>query len=94
MLHVGCFTVGTAEAAARHGADVREETRSPAPDGRLAARAMRSRRRAAMIEADRVVATGISNVGPFGYFRRRIVPIGSFAIATERLDQATIDSVT
>ncbi len=93
MLHVGRFTVGMAEAAARHGADVWEET--PVTGlRRLGGPRYEVETPRGTIEADRVVvATGISNVGPFGYFRRRIVPIGSFVIATERLDQATIDSV-
>jgi glycine/D-amino acid oxidase-like deaminating enzyme len=38
------------------------------------------------IEADNVfLATGASERGPFGWFRRRIVPVGSFIIVTEPL---------
>ncbi|MGL6017726.1 MAG: NAD(P)/FAD-dependent oxidoreductase, partial [Gibbsiella quercinecans] len=38
------------------------------------------------ILADKVLmATGCSNVGPFAWFQRRIIPVGSFVIVTEPL---------
>ena len=40
-----------------------------------------------------LVATGPSRKGPFFYFRRRIVPVGSFIIATAPLSPAQVDSV-
>jgi glycine/D-amino acid oxidase-like deaminating enzyme len=40
-----------------------------------------------------LVATGPSQRGPFFWFRRRVIPIGSFIIATETLDDAQIASI-
>lgn len=40
-----------------------------------------------------LVATGASQNGPFRYFRRRMVPIGSFVIATEPLSRTQLDAV-
>jgi len=34
-----------------------------------------------------LIATGGSGPGPFSWFRRRIVPVGSFAVTTEPLDE-------
>ena len=40
-----------------------------------------------------LIATGASKSGPFFYFRRRVIPVGSFIIATEPLDAAQLDSI-
>jgi len=40
-----------------------------------------------------VVATGGSGPGPFSWFRRRIVPVGSFAVVTEPIEQALRESL-
>jgi len=40
-----------------------------------------------------IVATGPSRSGPFSWFKRRIVPVGSFATVTERLDESLLQSV-
>lgn len=93
MLHVGRFGAGMAEAATRHGARIYEQT---AVTGlkRLEGHRYRVTTPKGSIEADRVVvATGISQKGPLGYFRRRIVPVGSFVIATQQLDQSVIDDI-
>ncbi len=86
QLHPGRFGIGLAHAAARVGAAIWEN--APAirlidtgkgwavetPRGTVAARQI-------------LVATGgASPYAPFGWFRRRIVSVGSFAIATEPLD--------
>ena len=41
-----------------------------------------------------LLATGTSAVGPLGWFRRRIVPVGAFIIATERLSAEVLDRLT
>jgi glycine/D-amino acid oxidase-like deaminating enzyme len=87
QLHVGRFGVGLAQAAARAGAQIWEQapvtglTRSgqshlvETPRGSLSAGQV-------------LVATGgASPQAPFGWFRRRIVTVGSFAIATAPLPQ-------
>lgn len=40
-----------------------------------------------------VVATGGSGPGPFRWFRRRIVPVGSFAVVTAPIEQALRESL-
>ena len=40
-----------------------------------------------------LIATGASMTGPFGYFRRRIIPVGSFIIATEPLTADQVNSI-
>jgi len=89
-LHMGRFAAGLGRAAARHGAHLHEHTPltglSRAPGGRHTLVTPRG-----TIVADHVLlATGASMTGPFRWLRRRIVPIGSFIVATEPLgDLAT-----
>jgi glycine/D-amino acid oxidase-like deaminating enzyme len=93
QLHVGKFGVGLAEAAARQGARIYENA---------AVTGLRRRPRGGwrvttargVVEAAQVLAaTGATPRGPFGWFRRRIVPVGSFIVVTEPLDAATLDRV-
>lgn len=89
MLHVGRFGEGLAEAAARRGARIHENAEvtrvSPQHGG------FRVTTGLGTIEARQVLlATGAYTTGAFPWFRRRIVPVGSFIIATEPLDDATI----
>lgn len=84
-LHMGRFATGLARAAKRHGAHIHEDTPltglTRAPGGRHKLVTPRG-----TIIADTVLlATGASMAGPFGWLRRRIVPIGSFIVATEPL---------
>lgn len=85
-LHMGRFGVGLAEAANRAGARIHTHTpvtaitreaggfRLDTPKGKLRA-------------GEVLLATGASQNGPFGWFRRRIVPVGSFIIVTEPLGE-------
>lgn len=89
-LHMGRFAVGLADAAVRHGATIHEHAAVTAlarlPGGRHRVTTARG-----TIEAHAVLlATGASMAGPFGWLRRRIVPIGSFIIATAPLDRALV----
>ncbi|MCP4766745.1 MAG: FAD-binding oxidoreductase [Gammaproteobacteria bacterium] len=92
-LHVGRFGIGLAEAAARQGARVYEDApvthhQRLSGGGHVLATTRGS------LEADQVlVATGAYTSGPFGWFRRRFVPIGSFIIVTEPLETGTLDSI-
>jgi glycine/D-amino acid oxidase-like deaminating enzyme len=91
QLHVGRFGIGLAEAAARQGARIYQSaavTRlERMPDGRYRVATARG-----TVEASQVlIATGASIRGPFGWFRRRIVPVGSFAVVTEPLDSGLLD---
>ncbi len=84
-LHVGKFGIGLAHAAQRAGAVIHENAavtgieRRPGGGFRVATRT-------GAIEAEHVVlANGVPLEGPFAWFRRRIVPVGSFIIVTEPL---------
>lgn len=84
-MHMGRFGVGLAEAAVRRGAAIFENA---AVTGlhRLNGPAHRVVTARGDVEAKQVLlATGASRQGPFGWLRRRIVPVGSFIIATEPL---------
>lgn len=91
QVHPARFGVGLADAAARagariyEGADVTYFQRGP--------QGWRVTSSRGTVTAKQVlVATGgAPAVGPFGFFRRRIVSVGSFIIATQPLDDALID---
>ena len=92
QLHVGKLGVGLANAATNNGAHIYEQ--SPVtkiqnngsqftletPKGKVTAK-------------DVVCASGISQYGPLGWFRRRIVPVGSFLILTEKIDAKLMDEL-
>ncbi|MBR9908765.1 MAG: FAD-binding oxidoreductase [Gammaproteobacteria bacterium] len=85
QMHVGKFGVGLAEAAAAAGARIYEHAavtglqRLPSGDWQV------SSARGSVQAKQVLVTTGGSGPGPFGWFRRRIVPVGSFAVVTEPL---------
>lgn len=84
-LHMGKFGIGLAHAAVRAGAIIHQNAAVIAID-RSARGRFRLKTARATIEADQVLlATGASQHGPFGWLRRRIVPVGSFIIVTEPL---------
>jgi glycine/D-amino acid oxidase-like deaminating enzyme len=93
MMHMGRFGAGLADAAARAGARIFEEAPVTALD-RLNGHAHRVTTPRGTIEAGQVlIATGPSREGPFAWFRRRLVPVGSFIVVTERLTPTQLDSI-
>lgn len=91
QLHPARFGVGLAEAAARTGARIYEEAEVTGLD-RLPQGWRVTSARGTINATQVLVATGgAPAAAPFGYFRRRIISVGSFVIATEPLDNATID---
>lgn len=85
-LHIGRFGMGLADAATRWGARIFEKA-GVADIARKAPGRFQITTTRGAIEADHVIlACGTSRSGPFGWFRRRIVPVGSFIIVTEALD--------
>jgi len=91
QLHVGKFGVGLADAAARQGARIHEQTPVTGLQ-RLSGRRHRVTTPRGTIDAGQVlVATGATTRGPFGWFRRRIVPVGSFIVVTEPLEPGVLD---
>lgn len=84
-MHMGRFGVGLGEAAARAGAEIHENAAVTGLE-RLNGQAHRVVTVRGTLEARQVLlATGASRQGPFAWLRRRIVPVGSFIIATEPL---------
>jgi glycine/D-amino acid oxidase-like deaminating enzyme len=90
QMHMGKFGVGLAHAAVRAGAHVFE--RAPVTRlERLGNGGFRVTSARGVIEAGQVLlATGNSRTGPFSHFRRRMISVGSFIIATEPLPEALI----
>lgn len=93
QMHMGRFGRGLAAAAVKHGASLHLST----PVERLSriggsAHGYRVHTPHGVIRAERVfVATGASRhggYGSFGWIRRRIVPIGSFIVATAPMGEA------
>lgn len=90
-MHVGRYVRGLAQAAQARGAYILEH--APVLDlrresgGAYVARTPRGEIRASQV----LVASGISQVGPFAWIRRRIVPVGAFIIVTEPLPLALLD---
>jgi len=93
QMHMGRFGRGLAEAASRRGALIHDHTPVQRLQ-RMRGTAYRVHTPRGIIDADQVLlATGATRVGAFSSFsfwRRRIVPIGSFIIVTEPLDAATL----
>jgi glycine/D-amino acid oxidase-like deaminating enzyme len=84
MMHMGRFVHGLAEAAVRRGATIHED--APVTGRVKTAGGWNLSTPRGQVTADRVlVATNAYTEGPFDYFRRRIIPVGSFIIATRPL---------
>jgi glycine/D-amino acid oxidase-like deaminating enzyme len=91
QLHPGKFGVGLAEAASRSGARIYESSAVTGLE-RLSRDAYRITSTRGTVEATQVLlATGTTRLGPFGWFRRRMAPVGSFIIVTEPLERALLD---
>lgn len=92
-MHVGRFGHGLAEAAIRHGARIYENACVTRLE-RLSGHRHQVVSERGLVEADQVlIATGASLHGPLGFFRRRIVPVGSFIVVTEPLDPTQVRSI-
>lgn len=90
QLHPARFGVGLAEAAARAGARIFEQAQVSGMD-KVAGGWRVTTPRGQVTAAQILVATGgAPAAAPFGFFRRRIVSVGSFIIATDPLDAALI----
>ncbi len=89
MMHMGRYVAGLATAAARHGAVIFEQAAVTAHKNGNGRHSLATAR--GTVSADHVlVATGAYTPPVFGYFRRRIVSVGSFLIATRPLTDAEI----
>lgn len=89
MMHMGRYVVGLAEAAKRHGATIVENATVEDVSKSDGKHLLKTKQGA--ITADQViVATGAYTTSNFSYFRRRIIPVGSFIVATRPLTEAEV----
>ena len=92
MMHMGRYAAGLAEAAQRRGAVVYENAAVTAQLREGKRHRLATAR--GTVTADQVLlATGAYTPASFGYFRRRIIAVGSFIIATRPLTAAEAASV-
>lgn len=92
QMHVGRFGVGLADAAVRHGARIFQG--AAVKNWKANASGYLLNTAKGSIQARQILlATGACQHGGPGWYRRRIVPVGSFVIATEVLPQALIDQL-
>lgn len=92
-MHVGRFVVGLAEAAARAGALIYERTPVTGLRRLASGKHEVSTPRGRVVASQVLLASGITQVGPFGWVRRRIVPVGAFIIVTEPLPMDLLDTL-
>jgi glycine/D-amino acid oxidase-like deaminating enzyme len=91
MMHMGRYVVGLADAAARHGAIIAEQALVTSQSQSNGLHSLVTSR--GTVTANTVmVATGAYTTPNFGYFRRRIIAVGSFLIATRPLTDAEVAS--
>ena len=93
QMHMGRFGAGLADAAVRHGARIYEGARVTGLQRRRGTAYRVTTSRGSVDAKQVLVATGPSRRGPFFWFRRRVIPIGSFIIATEPLAPAQLDAI-
>lgn len=89
MMHMGRFVNGLAEAATRHGARVFEGAHVT-DHRREGTGHVLTTSRGSVSAKEVLLATGAYTGKPFAYFSRRLVPVGSFIIATRPLTEAEI----
>jgi glycine/D-amino acid oxidase-like deaminating enzyme len=93
QMHMGQFGTGLAIAAERNGARIFENARVTSLKRLSGMRHLVTTTRGTVTAGQVMVATGPSMSGPFFFFRRRTIPIGSFIIATEPLTPTQLDSI-
>lgn len=92
QMHVGRFGIGLAEAAARRGALIYQDTLVKAWKTNAGGYLVNTSKGA--LQAKQILlATGACLHGDLGWYRRRIVPVGSFVVATEVLPETLVDSL-
>jgi glycine/D-amino acid oxidase-like deaminating enzyme len=89
MMHMGRYVAGLATAAVRHGATVYENA-VVAGRKQAGGRHELTTPRGRITSDNLLIATGAYTTPNFGYFRRRIISVGSFIIATRPLSDAEI----
>ncbi|MEM6482026.1 MAG: FAD-binding oxidoreductase [Pseudomonadota bacterium] len=93
MMHMGRFGAGLAEAAQRAGALLHQNAAVTQVSRDADAKWKVVTARGTLRAAEVFLATGASTTKVFSHFRRRIVPVGSYVIATEPLNETGHNSV-
>jgi glycine/D-amino acid oxidase-like deaminating enzyme len=89
MMHMGRYAAGLAAAAVRHGVIVYEQTAVTSLK-RERKRHRLTTTKGEVTAAEVLVATGAYTPSHLSYFRRRIIPVGSFIIGTRALSEAEV----
>ncbi|WP_433850545.1 NAD(P)/FAD-dependent oxidoreductase [Brucella pseudogrignonensis] len=89
MMHMGRYVTGLAAAAVRHGAFIFENT-TVQQRKKLGNQHQIVTSRGTVTADNVILATGAYTTDSFSYFRKRIIPVGSFIIATRPLTQSEI----
>ena len=90
-MHMGRFVTGLAHATRRAGAVIFEDAAVIART-RDGGRHRLTTARGAVLADQVLIATGAYTSGPFAALRRRIIPVGSFLIATRPLTPAEVEA--
>jgi glycine/D-amino acid oxidase-like deaminating enzyme len=90
-MHVGRYVRGLAKAAQARGAEILEHAPVLGLQRESGGAYVVSTPRGEIRAPQVLLASGISQVGPFGWIRRRIVPVGAFIIVTEPLPVELLD---
>ena len=93
QLHPARFGVGLAEAAARAGAQIFENAEVTGMDRQAGGWKVTTSRGSVTASRILVATGGAPAAAPSAFFRRRIVSVGSFIIATDPLDDRLIDTL-
>lgn len=93
-LHMGMFGQGLAEAVVRRGGTVYEHNPLMGLKRDAAGLHVVSTPKGTVKAKQVLFATGTSAHGPLQWFRRRIVPVGAYLIATEPLPVELLDQLT
>ncbi len=92
MMHMGRYVAGLATAAARHGATIFEGTTVTEHRETNGIHTLQTSR-GSVTAANVVMATGAYTTQNFTWFRRRIIAVGSFLIATRPLTDTEVATV-
>ncbi|TBN12127.1 FAD-binding oxidoreductase [Agrobacterium cavarae] len=92
MMHMGRYVAGLATAAARHGATIFEGTTVTEHRETNGIHALQTSH-GSVTAANVVMATGAYTTQNFTWFRRRIIAVGSFLIATRPLTDTEVAAV-
>lgn len=83
QMHMGKFGIGLAQSAANSGADIFEHTPVTTLKRLKGYQHLVGTGKGEILAEKVLMATGCSNIGPFDWFQRRIIPVGSFIVVTE-----------